>query len=148
MCYCMIWLTLEQNFFDECDVSARQLWALFTYWCHMCWLIIPPKSEPTHVTPVREQGLYLKGRHVAHIDKCMLQSKSNHTINHSWSHEQYTKYSIMCINWLVLCVLTDLLLYVFQLDIKIPPARGGAIIIAKNIFFTQPLEYTLQIFTY
>ena len=96
---------------DEYNVSTRQLWALFTYWCHVCWLkfwwdnlvvdggqmvltcesnwhkrkvkeaiyikqraptmnrdqgyhlpafynqIIPPKSEPTHVTPVREQGL-------------------------------------------------------------------------------------------
>ena len=26
------------QFDDEYDVSTRQLRALFTYWCHMCWL--------------------------------------------------------------------------------------------------------------
>ena len=29
-------LTLEQTFVD--GVSTRQLRALFTYWCHVCWL--------------------------------------------------------------------------------------------------------------
>ena len=33
------------------------------------------------------------------IDKFMLQSKLNHTINHSWSHEQYIQYRMsLCQN--------------------------------------------------
>ena len=35
---CMIWLTLEQRFVDEYEVSTRQLRVLFTYWFHVCWL--------------------------------------------------------------------------------------------------------------
>ena len=50
------------------------------------------KSEPTHLTPVREQGPKLMGQNVTLIEKCLLQSKLNHTINHSWSHDQYIQY--------------------------------------------------------
>ena len=40
MVYCnIIKLTLEFNVEDEYDVSIRQLWTLFTYWCHVCCLI-------------------------------------------------------------------------------------------------------------
>ena len=31
-------LTLEEKFVDEYDVSTRQLWAVFKYWYHVCWL--------------------------------------------------------------------------------------------------------------
>ena len=34
-------LTLEHIVIDEYDVSVRQLWTLFTYWCHVCCLSIP-----------------------------------------------------------------------------------------------------------
>ena len=135
-----VWLNLLW-----CDISARQLWALFTYWCHISWLrfwqdnlVIDGGqmvslvsvhgrgflfhiyicmyiyiyiyiyvciyiyiyiynllhfSETTHMTPVREQGLQLTGRNIALIDKFFLQIKLNHTINHSWSYEQYNQYT-------------------------------------------------------
>ena len=36
----LVWFyfTLEHRFVDEYDVSTHQLLALFTYWCHVCWL--------------------------------------------------------------------------------------------------------------
>ena len=37
--------------------------------------IIPPKSEATHVTSVREQGPYLTDRNVVLVSTKMLQSK-------------------------------------------------------------------------
>ena len=36
--YCIIWLILEQTFVDTYDISTNHLRALFTYWCHVCWL--------------------------------------------------------------------------------------------------------------
>ena len=85
---------MEQKFVDEYDVSTHQLRALFTYWCNVCRLRIRRdnlvvdgrqmaslKSEPT---PVREQADGSKRR--THRQICVLQSKLNHTTNHSWSH--------------------------------------------------------------
>ena len=36
-----------------------------------------------------------KARNVVLIDTCLLQSKSNHTINHTWSHEQYIQQCVV-----------------------------------------------------
>ena len=65
MVYCMIWLILKQNFVDEYDVSTSQLRVLFTYWCHVCWLRFWRDKLVVNVIL---------------IDKCLLQSRSNHTI--------------------------------------------------------------------
>ena len=56
--YCMIWLTLKQKCVVEYDVLTGQLWALFTYWCHVCWLRFR-RYTSTWTSPVADRS---KGR--------------------------------------------------------------------------------------